>query len=127
MFTVTGAPVKLAVNESRQQSGKASFGKTVGRVLYSVPGSSTVTVTGPGSTSVGVNVSAHVEGCPTAELEFQAGGAKVHEGREAANCSLQVASSIATCSEDGGELYLPALTTTGTLDTGGAAITKYEP
>jgi len=110
MFTVTGAPVKLAMKARRQQSGRAAVGVTIGRVLYSVPGSTADTVTGPGCTSVGVKVKRHVSGCPVAELEDQGKGAKVHEGSDAVNTKLQSPSLVATNSE-GGALYLPALAT----------------
>ena len=125
MLTVTGAPVKLGMNERRQQSGRAAVGATVGKILYSVPGSTTETVTGAGC-NVGVKVKRQVSGCPTAELEDQGGGAKVHKGRVAVNIRLHCTSLAGTDSE-GGTLYLPALAMTCTLDTGGAAIMTNEP
>ena len=62
---VTAAPTKLAMNVSRQQSGKGTVGTTdVGATLYSVPASITETVTGPGCARAGVKVNEQVGGGP---------------------------------------------------------------
>ena len=110
---VTAAPTKLAMNVSRQQSGKGTVGTTdVGATLYSVPASITETVTGPGCARAGVKVNEQVGGCPIPELEDQGGGAIVHVGSVAVNVNPQKESFAPTLRDVGATLYLPALCVT---------------
>jgi len=111
-----------AVKMRRQQLGRANTGVTDdGAEKYSVPPSTTETVTGPPN-KVGVKVSSHVDGCPSAEFVDHGGGAMLHVERSAVNVSWKAESSTLNKLTTGGEEYHDVLVATMTSERVGAVM-----